>query len=476
MAEDFLTTAAAAWLENRGIPPETAIAYGVATATSRGGGSWLCFPTLVRGAVVGRQYRCIDRKAFSQQPGSRQTWWNGDAITDPSLADQPLIITEGRIDALSAIVSGFARSVSVPGGAPEHAGGEGNARYAFVADSLDDLRSVREIVLAVDGDRPGLNLLHDMSVRLGRGRCKFVSYPDGCKDLNDVLVRFGRDAVARTLLGARWCHVPGLFRMSDLPPAPYAQPHSTMIAGLHEHYRMRKADFTVVTGIPGSGKSTLVNDICCRMAHHHGWRTCFASFEQFPQVDHRRALRTWHSRMLERDMGRDQIAAADAWIDEHFSFVIPEEDADADLDWLLDKLSSAVIRYGADICVIDPWNEMDHARPRDVSLTEYVGHAIRQLKKFARKWDVHLIVVAHPAKLQRERDGKVPMPSLYDISDSAHFYNKPDAGLIIHPTVTDEDGEHSLLKVAKSRYHDQIGRPGVVKLRFDRTSSRFVWP
>ncbi|WP_159717620.1 hypothetical protein [Geminicoccus flavidas] len=38
-----------------------------------------------------------------------------------------------------------------------------------------------------------------------------------------------------------------------------------------------------------------------------------------------------------------------------------------------DKLAASVVRYGTQICVIDPWNELDHVRPKDMSLTEYMA-------------------------------------------------------------------------------------------------------
>ena len=219
------------------------------------------------------------------------------------------------------------------------------------------------------------------------------------------------------------------------------------------------------------GKTTLVNDLACRMADRHGWSTCFATFEQSPQEDHRRLLRTWHGREPEHSQALDKLQAADAWIDRYFGFVVPNEDEEADLSWLLDMLAASVIRHGASMAIVDPWNELDHIRPREQSLTEYVGWAIRQLKSFARKFDVHMIVVAHPTKIARDNTGTLPMPSLYDISDSAAWANKPDVGIIIHQ---DKDGTQ--LRIAKSRFHDQIGKPGVVKLRFDPWAARFEAP
>jgi twinkle protein len=136
-----------------------------------------------------------------------------------------------------------------------------------------------EIALAVDADKAGTALLADLALRLGKARCRYVTYPEGCKDLNELWLKHGLEGVVAAIEGARWMRVKGLFRMSELPPVPPAEPFVNGIAGLHNHYRLRKGDFCVVTGIPGHGKSTFVNDLACRMAKRHGWTTTFASFE-----------------------------------------------------------------------------------------------------------------------------------------------------------------------------------------------------
>lgn len=461
------------WLLARGLDSEVISRCGVVTAESATGGDWIAIPYRVNGQTVNHKYRCLNDKRFAQDKGGKQVWWNADAITDPTLADRPLVITEGELDAMAAMSAGFVRVVSVPGGAPQ-APTDSDGKYAYLADSFDALRQCREIIIAADGDGPGVALLQDLSTRLGKGRCKYLTYQPGCKDLNDVLLGYGAGAVVDHIQAAKWVKVTGLFRMSELPPVPDAKAYDPPVPGLAQHYRLRKGDFAVITGIPGMGKSTLVNDLTCSMAHQHGWSTVFASFEQNPQVDHLRALRTWHAHKPAEQMDARDIARADMWIDRYFSFVVPDEDEDADLDWLLDKLAAAVIRFGADIAVIDPWNEVDHMRPKELSLTEYVGLAIRKLKKFARKLNVHLIVVAHPQKLSRDRDGKTPVPTLYDISDSAHWFNKPDIGLIVHAAKDELSGRgYTLLRVAKSRYHDRIGKPGDCKVVFDPTTAKY---
>jgi twinkle protein len=395
-----------------------------------------------------------------------------NVLRDPTLKAEPLVITEGEFDAVAAIQAGWPKVVSVPGGAPlESLKDDGGKKYSFLREAEALLDECATIILATDGDGPGANLRHDLAVRLGAHRCKWVQYPKGCKDLNDALRQYGERGVQAALQRAQPLKIEGYFELDELPPVDAPKPHETGMVGLSEHYKLRLGDFTVITGVPGHGKSTLINEICCRMAERHGWRTVFASFEQMAQTDHRRALRTFHAGKLEKMMTTEEITKADAWIRRHFGFIVPGDDDDVTLEWLLAVLKQAVLRKEAQLVVVDPWNEMDHTRPPDMSLTEYTGFAIKQFKKFARRYRVHLIVAAHPAKMKRDKDGKYPMPSLYDISDSAHWANKPDVGIIVNRA--DLSVNETTIKVAKARYH-AIGVPGEIKGAFNAEQARYT--
>lgn len=449
-------------IEARGLDPELLEKLGVG-ASDRLPGDAIGIPYFDGGVRVATKYRTLTgEKRFTQDAGGRQILWNLDCLRDDTLKGEPLIITEGELDAMAALQAGFPRAVSVPGGAPSSSVEGNGAKYKFLDEADALLKDCREIILAVDGDGPGANLLHDLSLRLGRQRCKWVQYPKECKDLNDALRLYGERGVQETIRRAQWCKVEGLYRLSELPPVDPPKALDIGIVGLWEHYRVRRGDFTVVTGLPGHGKSSFVNEVCCRMAQRHQWNTVFASFEQSPQVDHRRALRSYYGEKLEITMSPEERARADAWIDQRFSFLVPDEDDDVTLEWFLEHAAAAVIRYDASIVVLDPWNEMDHSRDRDMSMTEYVGQAIKTLKKFARKYNVHLIVVAHPAKMLRNKEGKYPVPGLYDISDSAHWSNKADMGIVVHRENLISDPE-TTIRIVKSRYFNQIGKPGEIK-------------
>ncbi len=439
--------------------------------SSERGPNWIEIPFIVRGKRVNTKFRTVSGpKAFSQEAGREQCFWNHDALLDASLAETPLIIAEGEFDAISAIQCGFMRAVSVPNGAPAEKIGTDDlsTKYLFLDHARGFLRDVKTIIIAADADAAGANLLDDLSLRLGRHRCKWLRYPPGCKDLNDILQRYDQRTLVETVNGAAWCKVDGVYRMSELPPRTASPCYKLGIPILEEHYRVRLGDFVVLTGIPGHGKTTLLNEIMGRMSLDYGWTVAVASFEQNPQTDHRRALRRWFNRKHVGAQTPDEIARADVWIEDHFVFIVPDEDEECSLAWLMERAAVAVTHFGANMLIIDPWNEMDHNRPRELSLTEYTGFAIKALRKFAQKHRTHIIVSAHPTKMLRGKDGKLPCPTLYDISDSAHWANKPDVGLVVH-----REGAETLIRVQKARYPEETGEIGDVRAHFLRDSGRY---
>lgn len=462
-----------ALLEERGFDVELLTKLGVGEYP-KFGPDWVEIPYFENGQRVNAKFRSIaGEKKFVQEAGARKCFWNIDVLSDRTLDDLPLIITEGEFDAMAAIQAGFPRVISVPDGAPAEAQGEDDTgvKYSYLEGPKPLLRDVREIIIASDSDGPGVNLLNDLAIRLGKHRCKWVRYPVGCKDLNDALKRFGVRGVVETINRAQWMKVGGVYRMSELPPLSMPTAHNIGIAGLYKHYRVRLGDFAVVTGIPSHGKTSFVGEVIARMASDpHNWNIAVASFEQKPQTDHRRALRTFYNRKLVAWQTEEEKNAADAWIDKQFSFIVPDEDDEVDLKWVLERCQAAIVQYGAKIVVIDPWNEMDHVRPSDMSLTEYTGFAIKQFRKLASKYQVHVIVVAHPTKLRPEKPGTpLPIPNLYDISDSSHWNNKADVGIIIHR----KDDERTLIRIAKSRYHHEIGVPGDLEAFYLKDQARY---
>jgi twinkle protein len=452
-------------MERRGFESEAFVKLDTGVGHSVQHPGALAVPYREAGRIVGLTEHQADTFAVVNRYLDGVAIYNADALTNAELQEQPLIVTDSPDGAWAAMIAGYPRAIAVPS--------IGVSAGTIAAKYAKFLEGVWEIALCLYADEHGGNLREDLAAVLGRKRCRVARYPKGCFNLAQALKQYGAKGVQETIKRAQWYPAPGIYALSDLPePLPNPGFDCGMV-GLREHYKLRRGDFCVVSGVPHSGKTSFVNEIVGRMAEKHGWRTVFASFEQNTKPDHRRMLRTFRAQKLEIDMTADEKTAADAWIGDHFRFLVPDEDIEANLDWLMETMAAAINRLGAQICVIDPWNELEHARSREMTQTEYTGFAIRALKRFAKKHRVHLIVIAHPAKLTRMKDGKYPQPSLYDIADSAHWANKPDVGVLIWRDGP-QPGLPTSIVVAKSRYHDEIGRPGVIKGIWNLNSGRYT--
>ena len=392
--------------------------------------------------------------------------YNGDCLRDASLADEPLIVVEGEVAVWAAQSAGFRRCVGLPTSLKGQDG-----RQPHLEAVADLLRGIPRVVICTFDDEHGQALRANIADTIGAVRCQWVTYPQGCSDLPGTLRKFGARGVQETIARARWYSMPGFYSMSELPEPPLNPAHGTGIVGLDDHMRLRRGDLTIISGVPGAGKTTFANEVFCRLALSRGFRTIWASFEQRSKPDHRTSLRTFHAGKPETIMSPAEKAAADAWIDEHFRFLVPDDDTEASLDWLLDMLGAAVTRFDPFAIVIDPWNALEHKRPNGMTMTEYTGVAIERIKRFARKRRVHVAVVAHPAKMQRNRDGEYPKPTLYDIADSAHWANKADLGVMVWRKTGDTEAE---IAVVKSRYYRELGTPGAVKGIYEQNTARLT--
>ncbi len=97
----------------------------------------------------------------------------------------------------------------------------------------------------------------------------------------------------------------------------------------------------------------------------------------------------------------------------------------------LERAKAAVLRKGINGLIVDPYNELEAGRPQGMTETEFVSQLISKCKRFAKVHGVTVFMVAHPTKISNPAGGKEPVPGLYDISGSAHWRNKADAGLVV---------------------------------------------
>jgi hypothetical protein len=214
----------------------------------------------------------------------------------------------------------------------------------------------------------------------------------------------------------------------------------------------------VVTGTPGFGKTSFVNDCSAGSPYDNHLTIAWASFEQEPQRDHRRALRSWFCGQPEHTLDPEQRYAADRWIEGAAPVPDPRRGRGRDAGVAAGEDGSrrrhATARGSSSST---PGTSLEHDRHRDESETEYIGRAIRTLKRFAKAFQVHICVVAHPTKSVKDGDGKYKMPTLYDINGSANWYNKADLGVIVHRENEDRHADQGP-EVPLPRDHRQARR------------------
>lgn len=471
-ARDYLTV-------ERALTPAVLDAYGIGATVAHGEGA-ITFPYRRGEALVNVKYRTRDKRMWLVK-GAELLLYGEDDI--PAGGD--LVWVEGEIDKLSLAVAGVTACVSVPNGAPQPTEREDASRYDYLAGVLDRLAGVTRHIIAGDVDAPGQRLAADLIRRLGPASCWRVTWPDGCKDANETLVKYGAQMIRDCLAEARPEPVAGIYTVDDLIDRVMALYDNGLDGGiapssaaLAPFYRVKPGLWTLVTGIPSHGKSSVLDWLLVDLARTHGWRFAVCSPENQPLERHLAGLaQLWAGQPFAKGpndrMSRSEARAAAEALREHFVFVLPDED-DAEgytMDGILRLARACVTRFGVRGLVIDPWNELEHQRPARMSETEYASQALTKLRRFARAHDVHIWLIAHPTKLIKGADGQYPVPTPYDVSGSAHFRNKADMALAVWRDVTDK-ASPTQVHIQKVRFAE-CGEIGVVNLYFDKLTGRY---
>ena len=466
------------WLrEERGISQGTLAQLDVASGTT-------FFPDLEgKKKAIFFQYqdgwkaRAWPEKSFVAGGGFRLSFWNLSRVMEGG--SDTVFITEGECDACALVEAGIPATqvLSVPNGAkvkpaddPKESRG-----YSYVLEALEaGLSKIKRFVWCGDSDDAGHTLREDMVKLLGAARFWFVNWPEGVKDANGMLLSDGAEAVRELVLdGALPWPVAGLYRLSGLPePAPLVV-WDPGFPEWEKKVKLAPRTLSVVTGHPGHGKTALWNQIWFNVVVRHGVVFCGASFETRPKPHIRRQLRTLISGKLEYDMDDFEKASADRWIDDRYLFLVHPEQRPT-LDWLLEMAEVAVVRNGAKIIQIDPWNRLEGSRDSRESETDYIGRCLRNLHQFANDLNCHVQILAHPSKMESHRRGQPPM--LEDISGSKNWDNMPDQGFVVHRPKLYEKGEvktEANFYQRKARF-DELGHPCKLTLDYKPRLGKFI--
>lgn len=424
----------------------------------------ICFPFFFQEKLYNIKYRGPG-KSFKQVSGAELIFYNMDAILD----NKDLIIVEGEIDALSYIECGIENVISVPAGA--------NTKMEYLDDYISLFEKTEHFYIATDQDTKGVELKDELCRRFGPDKCLIVSFKE-CKDANEYLLKYGGPALQDTIKEAQPVPIKGIVSVQDLA----VDIHDLFLngsdpgLGLNEPYddyiKWELGRLAVVTGVPSHGKSEFVDYLVTKLNLLYGWKTAFFTPENYP-------LKYHYEKLFEKIMGKKfnskscnemEYYMAFDYIKENFFYIMNEEDFT--VKEIINCAQGLVRTKGIKVVVIDPYNRLEH-QYTDTE-TQYISRFLDKLTMFCRINGVLLFLVAHPRKMNKEANGKICIPSLYDINGSANFYNKTDYGF----TVYRKSDDHNVL-MNEVQIHWQkikfkyLGHTGVSELKYNFVNGRF---
>lgn len=390
-------------------------------------------------------------KNFKMYKDAEKIFYNIDSIR----FEDEVVITEGEIDVCSLVESGVENSISVPNGFNLN----GNINLDYLTNYYELFENKSKIILCLDNDEPGRKGQQELIRRFGAEKCYLVDLKD-CKDANDYLVKYGPEKLSEAVKSAPQCPLENVITAADVSGELekfYINGHQKGFSiGLPEFdniFTTYTKQFIVVTGFPSSGKSDFVDQMCVGYNIQHGWKTAYASTENFPAYLHvDKVVRKFYGlRPDSKQVTELEWKKTVQHVSQNF-FHINYDDG-YDLVKVLEKAEELVKRKGIRVLVIDPYNKVRYKEKISLSINEYTNAYLNLIDTFCKKHDVLVILVAHPNKPEKI-NGELQPPTFYDVKGGGEFYDMSPHGLLVHRNRKDEENPSNLvtIKVLKVKF------------------------
>lgn len=460
------TDEAVQYLKKRGIPEEITRKYEITMHKEKDG--IMVFPFVDdKDDMWFVKYRNIKyEKGVSKGP---KEWPEKDrkpilfGMNHCNFENRTLVMTEGQIDALSCAAAGIENAVSVP---------MGKNVFTWVPYCFNFMGRFEELIVFGDLEDGEITLLESMKTRF-HGSIKHVRPEDyqGCKDANEILQKYGEDAVRKCVSNAVAIPVPYLKRGKDIQKMSLDD-REYMLTGITEldkKCRFYFGELIILTGAAGEGKSTMASQWVSR-AIDQGYNAMIYSGEMQDWM-----VKNWldmqiagkHNLTLNNDIELEtyQKIINSEMYGRYYVYEAPD---DGTQETLIETIKNSIQQYGTRFIVIDNLMTVldcdDH-----MELNEAQTAYTRRLAKIAQDSDVIIILIVHPRKSSLQTFSNDDIAGSSNIVNRAHKtirYSRPKKEF------TDADG----VKWTKDELYDcPIRELTVLKDRFTgRTISKGI--
>ncbi len=407
------------------------------------------------------------RKNFKLYKGAEKVFYNINSI----IGYKECVITEGEMDVLALHEAGIKNAISVPNGATLNSN-----NLDYLDNCIDYFEDKEKIILAVDNDEPGQALQQELIRRLGAEVCFLATFEE-CKDANDYLIKYGKEALAQRIIKSRPVPLENVTTFKDIEDEitdfvknGFKRGYQIGIPNFDNIFSTYTGQFITVTGIPSSGKSDFVDQMVVGYNNNYQWKTAFASPENAPTYLHAHKLmrKVWQDMPTRNDIGTDKWNQVADHVNDNFFFIDMERYT---LESVLRKGAELVKRKGIKCLVIDPFNKIRDVDCKTEDVNRYTMEYLTKIETFAKKYDVLVFIVAHPTKMYKDKDGKIEEPTMYNIKGGGEWYDASYHGILVH---RDYEAKTVKAKVLKVKFQN-LGENGAeAHFKWEHRSGCFI--
>jgi len=435
------------WFKTRGISTETLLDLKVGQGSeympqTGKTENTIKFNYFIGEDLINIKYR-DGRKNFKLFKGAEKVFYNINSI----VGFEYCIVTEGEMDVLALHEAGITNAVSVPNGATLNTN-----NLEYLDNCIDYFEDKEKIILAIDQDAAGQALQTELIRRLGAEVCYLVNFDD-CKDANEYLLKYGSEELSKVITGARPVPLENVTTFKDIEhdvkdfvQNGFKPGYQVGLANFDRIFSTYTGQFITVTGIPSSGKSDFVDQMCVGYNQNYGWKVAFASPENAPTYLHAHKLmrKVWQDMPTPSDIKTNKWDEVAEHVNNNFFFIDMERYT---LESVLRKGAELVKRKGIKALVIDPFNKVRDIDAASDDVNRYTMDYLTKIEIFAKKYDVLVFVVAHPTKMYKGSDGKIEEPTMYNIKGGGEWYDASYHGLLVHRDYEEKTVKAKVLKV-----------------------------